>query len=216
MSNVRRNVSSAMMLLAMTACTAPSPVIPAQPSPSLDAVLLTPTAATEQTAKAASGGAELATPVPAKSLVPGATKASASAAEPSEHLGAQAPTSAAEPSAEPLAQPAARMKATQYLDIAPDDDRAQYALIGREMITSTAPTAVPIGAPFYAAALVDLNRYAATGACIAEQVESTGLAAWHSLDIFGRNTFEPGEVTLGANWMPPASGVRSHYLLFVK
>ena len=31
-----------------------------------------------------------------------------------------------------------------------------------------------------------------------------------------RKTFEPGEVTLGANWMPPARGVRSHYLLFVK
>jgi hypothetical protein len=31
-----------------------------------------------------------------------------------------------------------------------------------------------------------------------------------------KRTFEPGKVTLGANWMPPASGVRSHYLLFVK
>ena len=31
-----------------------------------------------------------------------------------------------------------------------------------------------------------------------------------------KKAFEPTEVTLGANWMPPASGVRSHYLLFVK
>jgi hypothetical protein len=67
------------------------------------------------------------------------------------------------------------MTATQYLDIAPDDDRAQYALIGREMITSTAPAAVPIGVLFPAAALVDLNRCVASDACFAED-EATTLA----------------------------------------
>ncbi len=201
MRTLLRDIAVVAMLLAMAACPAPSPVIIAQPTPSPEAGLLSPTRAAEQLVSAAPRVATTATLDPPERPYLGRQKASASAAE---------------PSAEPLAQPAARMKATQYLDIAPDDDRAQYALIGREMITSTAPTAVPIGAPFYAAALVDLNRCAATGACIAEQVESTGLAAWHSLDIFGRNTFEPGEVTLGANWMPPASGVRSHYLLFVK
>lgn len=170
-----RDIAVAVMLLAMTACTAPSPVITAQPTPSADTGLLSPTSAAEQLVSAASRVATTATLNPSRAPVSGAAKASASAAEPSDHLGAQAPTSAAEPSAEPLAQPAARMTATQYLDIAPDDDRAQYALIGREMITSTAPAAVPIGAPFPAAALVDLNRCAATGACFAED-EATTLA----------------------------------------
>ncbi len=134
------------------------PVITAQPTPSADTGLLSPTSAAEQIVSAASRVATTATPNPARSPVSGAT---------------QAPTSAAEPSAEPLAQPAAPMTATQYLDMVPDDDRAQYALIGREMIASTASAAVPTDAPFPAAALVDLNRCAATGACFAEDEAAT-------------------------------------------
>lgn len=173
MSNLRRNVSIAAMLLTMTACTAPSPVIPAQPPPSSDVGLHTPTPSAEQTANAEHLGANTATPMPAKSPVPAATKASANAAESSEQLLAQALANASEPAAQPSAQPAPRMTATQYLNIAPDDDRAQYALIGREMITSPLPTVVPIGAPFPTTTLIDLNRCAATGACFAEDEAAT-------------------------------------------
>jgi hypothetical protein len=102
-----------------------------------------------------------------------AAKAQANALEPTDQPLAQAPTSAAKPSAEPLVQPAARMTATQYRDMAPNDDRAQYALIGRDVITSTAPAAVPIGAPFPAGALIDLNRCAAAGVCFAEDEAAT-------------------------------------------
>lgn len=163
------------MLLAMVACTAPSPVITAQLTPSSDAGLRTPTTAAEQTASAAFRVATTATPLPVRSPASTAAQARTSALEPTDQPLAQAPASALEPTAQPVAQPVAQMTATQYLDIAPDDDRAQYALIGREMITSTAPAAVPIDAPFPATALVDLNRCAATGACFAED-EATTLA----------------------------------------
>lgn len=154
-----RGISVAVMLLAMTACTASSPVIPAQPPPWPDGGLLTPAAAPEQTANAGSGGADMATTGgPAESPVPGVTEASSSASEPAAH---------------PPAQTATPTTITQYQDIAPNDERVHYALIGRQVITSTSLAAVPVDAPFPSTALIDLNRCAATGACFAEDEAAT-------------------------------------------
>lgn len=168
MRSFLRDLCVAAMLLALAACTAPSPVIPTQPAPSADAGLLTPAVVAEQTVSTTTRVATTATPIPARSPVSAMAKARANALEPTDQPLAQAPASVPEPTAQLLTQPVVQMTATQYLDIAPNGDHAEYALIGRTLITSTASTAVPTDAPFPAAALVDLSRCAATDACIAK------------------------------------------------